>query len=627
MKHISNFQDYNEMNEGFKNWVSTFLVLAGLGLVPPSIALGQNKQQQKEFVENIDKEKLDGALFVDYLNKLGGSKLPLDTLFKNFKSENPNVKSDLNDVKEYITKNGKQYSFNQKYVVHDYSNVDITKFQPDNWLTDMASMIEDSQEPLINNWISDYEEKTTVEIGIITINKLPEDKVIEDYALEQFRRLGVGKKGANNGILIVLSKEDRKWNITTGYGIEGLLPDITCSEIGYEEIIPHFKNGDYYGGVMAALERIKAEVGYENVEDKKHWIEQQKQKEAQERAAMWDSFFEVSIQVLLIGLVLSLIGWSIYKRRKHLKKMKEMKENIDQIISEIEKLKTSLPTSEFTNSPSLMNLYNRCKNFDTSISKEYTEENEQIIKKVYFDMKSVYTNYKSKNEELKRYKSEINAIKKIESQAIDVVKSAIKAAEKIEEYGYQAKSIPSTSEVDKLSSLIPVIITLMSSNIDDAISEYKNYKSRIEDIKDKGARVISSLSGIESAISRVNNWKSEVDSLLHKFKSSGGNMSKLNTLLSEFESKLSRSKDWVSLSSDLDKIISYIKKVISDYEYEQRRKREEEEERKRRERRRREEEQERSRSYYSSSSSSSSSSSWGGFGGGSSGGGGASGSW
>lgn len=622
MKHISNFQDYNnEMNEGLKNWISTFLVLAGLGLVPPSIALGQNKKEQKEFVDNIDKGKLDGALFVDFLNKLGGSKLPLDTLFKKFKSDNPSIKSDLSDVKKYITKNGKQYTFNQKYVTHDYSNVDITKFQPDNWLTDMANMIEDSQEPSINNWISDYEEKTTVEIGVITINKLPEDKVIEEYALEQFRRLGIGKKGANNGILIVLSKEDRKWNITTGYGIEGLLPDITCGQIGREEIVPNFKNGDYYDGIMASLERIKSEIGYENIEDKKQWIEQKKQKESQELEAAWNAFVEVSIQVLVIGLILGIIGWGVYKRRKHLKKMREMKKNIDELINKIESLKTSLPPSEFTNSPSLMTIYSKCKNFDTNFKKEYTEENEVFLESMIKDMKSIYGYYISRVEELKTYKYEINSIKNLESSTHDLVKRSIRAAEKIEEYGYQV-STPSSSDVDKMSSLIPTIISLMSTNIDDAISEYRNYKYRIEDIKDKSNRVITKLSNIESAISRVNNWKLEVGKLLPSFKSSGGNVSNLNSMISSFESQLLKSKDWLMLLDLLDKILSYMRKVISDYEYEQKRKKEEEERKKRRE-----EEEERNRNSYSSSYSSSSSSSWGGFGGGSSGGGGASGDW
>ena len=398
------------------------------------------------------------------------------------------------------------------------------------------------------------------------------------------------------------------------------MPDITCSQIGREEIVPHFKNGDYYGGIMSALERIKSEVGYENVEDKKQWIEQQKQKEAQERAAAWDAFVEVSMQVLVIGLILGVIGWGIYKRRKHLKKMREMKEYIDDLINKIEKLKTSLPPAEFTNSPSLMTIYNKCKNFDTNFKKEYTEENEVFLEKMIQDMKSIYGYYISRVEELKKYKYEINSIKNLESSTHDLVKRSIRAAEKIEEYGYQAKTVPSSSDIDKLSSLIPTIISLMSTNIDDAISEYRNYKSRIEDIKDKSSRVITSLSNIESAISRVNNWKSEVNKLLSSFKSSDGSVSKLNSMISSFESQLSKSKDWLMLSAELDKIISYMKKVISDYEYEQRRKREEEE---RIKRRKREEEEERSRSYYSSSSSSS----FGGFGGGSSGGGGASGGW
>lgn len=52
----------------------------------------------------------------------------------------------------------------------------------------------------------------------------------------------------------MVSMQDRKWEIRTGYGVEGLLPDITCSHIGNDIIVPNFKEGDYFSGIMGAIQ-------------------------------------------------------------------------------------------------------------------------------------------------------------------------------------------------------------------------------------------------------------------------------------------------------------------------------------------------------------------------------------
>ena len=187
----------------------------------------------------------------------------------------------------------------------------------------MGNMIEDSQEPNINNWISDYEKLTTTEIGIITINKLPGDQSIEDYALEQFRRIGVGKEGVNNGVLIVLSKEDRKWNITTGYGMEGFLPDVTCAEIGREQIVPHFKEKDYYGGIMAALEQIKASVGTDPLEIRREAVAKKKAYDDQKSEEFWNNFWQITLQGLMVALLIALVAYGYYKRMKKIKEMRK----------------------------------------------------------------------------------------------------------------------------------------------------------------------------------------------------------------------------------------------------------------------------------------------------------------
>jgi len=637
MKYLHTFENHEEMNEGLKNWLSTFLILAGLGLVPPSIAHGQNKKQQKEFVDNLDQGKIDGALFVDYLNKLNtglfqkslSSELP--SLFDKFKEQNPNIKSSYDNIRKYVNKSGKQYMFNQAYIEHDYSGVDITKFHPDNWLTDMGNMIEDSKEPSINNWISDYEKLTTTEIGIITINKLPEDKSIEDYALDQFRRIGVGKEGVNNGVLIVLSKEDRKWNITTGYGMEGFLPDVTCSEIGREQIVPHFKEKDYYGGIMAALEQIKSVIGSDLLEIRREAIAKKKAYDDQKSAEFWNNFWQITLQGLMVALLIAIFAYGYYKRMKKIKEMKEMKENIDKILANIEGLKSKIPSNVgIVGSKSLQASYDECKKYFNSIviqTPKNTAEFKEEIELTYSSMYSLFRNYKSKYDEISKFKSAASGVQDIESSAYTTIEKAVRDAKKISDYGYDAGPIPNKSEIESLSVMIPQIISLLNTDIDSAVSLYKKYTSGISSIIQKASGVATTLGSIENTISRVKNWESEVDRLMSKFKTAGGDKSELNDLIDKFKNKLSVTKDWFELEKALDSVINFMNDVIEEYEAEIRRK-EEERRRREEERRRRRKEEERRRSSYSSySSSSSSSSSFGGFGGGSSGGGGASGSW
>lgn len=636
MKYLETYKQHQEMNEGLRNWLSTFLILTGLGLVPPSISLGQNKKAQKEFVQNMDQSKIDGALFVDFLNRSEGSDInklgsrsPIDTLFSIFKKANPSVKSDLNDVKKYVNKSGRQYIFNQAYITHDYSTVDITKFQPDNYLTDMGNMIEDTQEPIINNWISDYEKLTSVEIGVVTVTNL-NGADADDYATEQFRRIGVGKKGANNGVLLVFSKEDRKWVIRTGYGMEGILPDVTCLHIADDYIIPKFREGDYFGGIMGALEQIKKYVGTDNIQIKKDFLQQKKDADDRESAIFWSNFWDMTMTVSLILLLMGSIGYGIYKRQKRIKEAREMKENIDRIFSEISDLKSKFPDAPgIRGSKSLDDVFDSCKKyFDTvSSAPEYNKDFESQCEGMYDRMVSLYGAYRLKCDEISKFKSSLGELPDIKSTAYDSIEKAMQNAKKINDLGYDVKSVPAKSEIDALDVLIPLITTAVLTDIDKARDIYQQYFSKVSAVMNKGSEVSRKLSSIEDAIGRVKNWENEINRLMSRFKIAGGSVTNLESMMDKFRAKLGVTKDWFVLTKELDSIISFMNSKIQIYEDELRRKREEEEEERRRKRRREEEEEDRRRSSYSSSSSSSSSSSFGGFGGGSSGGGGASGSW
>jgi uncharacterized protein len=91
-----------------------------------------------------------------------------------------------------------------------------------------------------------------------------------DYALKLGRSWGVGNKGFNNGVVFLVAKDDHKVFIATGYGLEGAIPDITCKTIVDNEVLPRFKEGNFYAGIdsgvnsvmLAARGEYKAPKGY-----------------------------------------------------------------------------------------------------------------------------------------------------------------------------------------------------------------------------------------------------------------------------------------------------------------------------------------------------------------------------
>lgn len=98
---------------------------------------------------------------------------------------------------------------------------------------------------------------TTVEPMIAVVGDIPDDTDIDTYATELFGAWGLGKKDKDNGLLIVVAVEPHKVAIRTGYGLEGVMPDITCGRIIREDLAPAFRRGAYGRGLLAATDRIE----------------------------------------------------------------------------------------------------------------------------------------------------------------------------------------------------------------------------------------------------------------------------------------------------------------------------------------------------------------------------------
>lgn len=103
--------------------------------------------------------------------------------------------------------------------------------------------------------LKEHESTTSNQIVVLTIQSL-EGAVLEEYSLKVAETWKLGQKGKDNGVLLLISKDDRKLRIEVGYGLEGTLTDATCNSIIRNEIVPHFKDGDYNAGVSAGVRAI-----------------------------------------------------------------------------------------------------------------------------------------------------------------------------------------------------------------------------------------------------------------------------------------------------------------------------------------------------------------------------------
>jgi uncharacterized protein len=128
---------------------------------------------------------------------------------------------------------------------------DVSFPAPQGYVTDTQGLLTGAERARLNALLGELERLTGAQIAVATVastQPLP----VDDYAVRLFERWKIGKKGKDNGILLVVASEDRKLWITVGYGLEGAVPDATAGRIHREILQPAFRAGDFGQGITAA---------------------------------------------------------------------------------------------------------------------------------------------------------------------------------------------------------------------------------------------------------------------------------------------------------------------------------------------------------------------------------------
>jgi uncharacterized protein len=122
-------------------------------------------------------------------------------------------------------------------------------------INDYAGLIPADRAQALEERLARFEAETGHQIAVLTIPSLKGDS-LEDFSMRVAESWKIGKKGFDNGAILLIARDDRKLRIEVGYGLEGVMPDAIASRIIREAITPRFRSGDFAGGIEAGVDAI-----------------------------------------------------------------------------------------------------------------------------------------------------------------------------------------------------------------------------------------------------------------------------------------------------------------------------------------------------------------------------------
>lgn len=132
----------------------------------------------------------------------------------------------------------------------------------DSRVTDLTNTLSPEQRATLENRLAEFEAQKGSQIAVLMV-PTTEPEAIEQYSIRVVDQWKLGREDVDDGILILVAKDDRRMRIEVGYGLEGVIPDAIAKRIIAEIMVPHFRQGDYYGGINAAVDSLIQLIGGE----------------------------------------------------------------------------------------------------------------------------------------------------------------------------------------------------------------------------------------------------------------------------------------------------------------------------------------------------------------------------
>ncbi|AZI27860.1 hypothetical protein EA772_21825 [Pedobacter sp. G11] len=146
------------------------------------------------------------------------------------------------------------HSFAQK--AYTISEIPDPKTNGGGWVSNPDSILSADHVSQINAAISDFESKTNVQVAVVIVSDFDHEQEDFDFAYELFNTWGIGQKTSNNGLLLFIAKDRRKYRFITGTGIEGVLPDVKLKHIAEQNLLPAFRENNFGTGIITTIDAI-----------------------------------------------------------------------------------------------------------------------------------------------------------------------------------------------------------------------------------------------------------------------------------------------------------------------------------------------------------------------------------
>jgi uncharacterized protein len=127
-------------------------------------------------------------------------------------------------------------------------------------VTDLTGTLSAAERQALEAKLADWEARTTNQLAVLIV-PTTKPETIEAYAIRVAEAWKIGQKGKDNGAILLIAKDDKQMRIEVGYGLEGVLTDVTSHRIISETIAPLFSKGQFAAGINAGVDRIISVAG------------------------------------------------------------------------------------------------------------------------------------------------------------------------------------------------------------------------------------------------------------------------------------------------------------------------------------------------------------------------------
>ena len=162
-------------------------------------------------------------------------------------------------------------------------------------VNDYAGVMSQDQVRSLETRLAQFEQETGHQVAVLTIPTL-DGEDIEGFSIRVAESWKIGKKGFDNGVILVVAVKDRRLRLEVGYGLEGVLPDAIAKRITGEYIVPRFRSQDFAGGIIAGTDAVLKVI-------KKEPLPESARKKGSDPGSGLNSFAMLAITIAVLALM------------------------------------------------------------------------------------------------------------------------------------------------------------------------------------------------------------------------------------------------------------------------------------------------------------------------------------